>query len=375
MNRNSVIDLLKFLFILIIVLYHGHNFAGEEDFIFQGGANFVEFFFIVSGYLMASSGDRRTQKLQTISVGDESATFMWHKVKGLMPDLIVAWIIAFSVAAFVNEFDSREIASHAFRGIFDFLLLSQSGLKGFRPNAVTWYISAMLISMAILYPLMMKYKDVFFKVLAPLIALLLYGYMFSSFNMGLGGPSIWVGIAAKGLLRGLAGVSLGCVSYMACKRLKTINPTFLLSSIITLVEWGCYFVVCYIAFYKPHSKIDFYLVLFLTVGVTLTFSRKGNLTNRLADLKLFSWLGVFSLDLFLSHGFWSNVMDRLFPEESYWGIMPYYLVICFATALVVMGISTLIRKGTPVWRKAKPLFIVSADITAAEHYDEKRGNR
>lgn len=53
--RNGEIDFLRFLFSLIILLRHSSNIVGKEWYPFLGGAFAVEFFFIVSGYLMMAS--------------------------------------------------------------------------------------------------------------------------------------------------------------------------------------------------------------------------------------------------------------------------------------------------------------------------------
>ena len=57
-KRNGAIDLLKFLFSLMIVIYHGRLFANAENPLFRAGKIGVEFFFIVSGYLMAAKAEK-----------------------------------------------------------------------------------------------------------------------------------------------------------------------------------------------------------------------------------------------------------------------------------------------------------------------------
>ena len=52
-KRNGSIDFWKFIFSLVIMSFHSIYFAGDEKFLFYNGANMVEFFFLVSGFLMA----------------------------------------------------------------------------------------------------------------------------------------------------------------------------------------------------------------------------------------------------------------------------------------------------------------------------------
>ena len=68
-RRNYVIDLLKFIFSIVIVLYHINTLdlqpRGGGYLIAKSGFIAVEFFFIVSGYLLAQSTDRQTDRQTT----------------------------------------------------------------------------------------------------------------------------------------------------------------------------------------------------------------------------------------------------------------------------------------------------------------------
>ena len=61
-HRDYFIDLLKFVFALLIVLYHSKNLVENEgDSIFIGGVISVEFFFLTSGYYFAKSAAKKTE--------------------------------------------------------------------------------------------------------------------------------------------------------------------------------------------------------------------------------------------------------------------------------------------------------------------------
>ena len=61
-KRSGNLDLMKFLFSLMIIMFHGKNLATTESYIFPGGSIAVEFFFVVSGVLMARAAS--TYKMQ-----------------------------------------------------------------------------------------------------------------------------------------------------------------------------------------------------------------------------------------------------------------------------------------------------------------------
>ena len=64
-KRNGKIDLLRFLFAVIVLIYHSRYVVGDEKSLFLGGSFAVEFFFLVSGYLMMAN---RLDILKGISI-------------------------------------------------------------------------------------------------------------------------------------------------------------------------------------------------------------------------------------------------------------------------------------------------------------------
>ena len=118
----------------------------------------VEFFFVVSGLFMAASTLKPDSNL---SLGKDTFYFIKRKISGLMPNIYVAWVIAF-VVEHIGEFHLITILIHLVQSFLELLLITETGLRLFLANSVSWYLSAMLLGMLILYPLMKKYKDTFF---------------------------------------------------------------------------------------------------------------------------------------------------------------------------------------------------------------------
>ena len=105
-KRSGNLDLLKFIFSLMIVLFHGKNLTTTDSYIFPGGNIAVEFFFVVSGVLMARAAS--TYEMQD-NLGKDTFVFMKHKISGLMPNYYIAFIIAFIVA----HYDAASLSSLA----------------------------------------------------------------------------------------------------------------------------------------------------------------------------------------------------------------------------------------------------------------------
>ena len=90
-GRNGNIDLMRFVFCLIIILYHINNRLdlnppfglSEKYFSFCGeGRIGVEFFFIVSGYLLAVTAKKN---YSTNSIAASTKSFMYRKTMSIFP--------------------------------------------------------------------------------------------------------------------------------------------------------------------------------------------------------------------------------------------------------------------------------------------------
>ena len=77
--RNGKVDLLKFLFSIIVIIYHFDNAVKYPFEIFTRGYIGVEFFFVTSGFLFAKSLSKYTYQKETLisnSVGFMKKKFL-----------------------------------------------------------------------------------------------------------------------------------------------------------------------------------------------------------------------------------------------------------------------------------------------------------
>lgn len=343
-KRSGNLDLLKFLFSLMILMFHGKNLATSENYIFPGGSIAVEFFFVVSGVLMAKAA---SSYVMQDNLGKDTFVFMKHKISGLMPNYYVAFVIAFlvlhrgttSVSVLIKDLTSS---------VWELLLVINSGLRPSKSvcNGPVWYLSAMLLAMCIIWPIMRKLKDTFFYVIAPISALFLMGITYQNWK-SFGGQSIWLGCISKGTVRAFMSILLGCVAYKISEYLKQKEFTNLSKILFSIVEFLGYAAVFVVSFFIGRGKEDWFLLLVLAVCITITVSNVSIWADWFSH-PIFNWLGIFSYSLYLGHGFWSNSMVELFPELNYWTRIPVYLSISFATGLVIHFVSRGLRK---LWKE------------------------
>ena len=353
-KRSGNLDLMKFLFSVMIVIYHGKNLAFDEFILFPGGSAAVEFFFVVSGVLMARTATQREMKE---SLAKDTFAFMKHKFCGLMPNYYVAFVVAFIVSHLTAESVYR-IFKDLFYSVWELLLITSAGIRPVNglSNGAVWYMSAMLLAMFVIWPIMRKYKEMFFYVIAPLSTIFLMGITNRNWAR-FGPPSVWTGFCFRGTVRAFMGLLLGCIAYQLSELIKKQKFTNLSKLMFSAVEFGGYFSVFLICLLKHRGRMDWVVLLILAVCVTITFSGV-TIWNDWFSHPIFNWLGVFSYSLYLGHGYWSNALFELLPNYTYWQRMPIYLLISFATGLFIHYTSIGLRK---LWAargtKIKRMFI------------------
>lgn len=78
-KHNGIISFWKFMFSILILIFHCSDRAKEGKVLFIDGRIGVEFFFIVSGYLLAKKAFNNKENLDNI--GKETFVYIWKKNK------------------------------------------------------------------------------------------------------------------------------------------------------------------------------------------------------------------------------------------------------------------------------------------------------
>lgn len=345
-KRNGAIDLWKFVFSVVIVTFHTFLFFGDfTPSPFRGGNIAVEFFFLVSGFLMAQSASKI--KESNLSVGKHTGIFLSRKIKGLFPELLIAWIIGFIVEHLKSsDLSVARLVKDFLTGMWELFFLNMSGLIDFRANTVTWYISAMLLSMLILFPLLIKYKDTFIYVIAPCISIFLMGYLCKEFS-SLASPGKWTGFMLRGMIRAFAEIALGCILWAVCQKIKQYSYTTFMRSIISIVELSGYaFTLLWMWDHKT-SRMDFALLVVFSISITLTFSHTGIIAD-IFDNKFCYTLGKLSFPLYIGHIYWLHTLSVLLKNYSLKEQLLIYGCLLGISLSLIIFISYCIRKTMPI---------------------------
>lgn len=338
-RRNGRIDFLRFVFALVIMLHHSRYVLGDDNAVFIGGSLGVEFFFLVSGYLMAVSVEKAEKKGPMVHPGGETWAFLRRKLAGFLPEFLIAWGIGFVFVAFAEHYTLLQ-AFRAFRDeIFEVLLLKMTGIYLRGIDGVVWYLSAMLVSMAILYPLLRRHREGMERIVCPIAALLILGYFCQAFGHPRN-PTKWLGVVYKGLLRGFAELSLGVFLRIPVQWLRERPPrrwlriaaeAFALISLLYLL-W-------YMAGHKPALQ-DYFFILLLCLCLSLDFAGWGILTGFFEKdrvRRVTGLLAKYSGALFFSHLYFAQHLNSILSPDHYSGKIRLciYIALSLANGLVV----------------------------------------
>lgn len=166
-QHNTTIAIWKFLFSLLILWRHAEVYNpifANSHFNFIGGSIAIFFFFIVSGYLMTI----KALSMPTDNLGKSTFSYIGKKIIRFLPFIIVAETASIIVYVINGGQLNLPVILNSF---FDFTIVPQIFITHQKFLGIAWYISAMLVGMLILYPLIVKYKKNFLYLISPLIAL------------------------------------------------------------------------------------------------------------------------------------------------------------------------------------------------------------
>ncbi|MGN0517229.1 MAG: acyltransferase family protein [Acutalibacteraceae bacterium] len=307
-KRNGKIEFLRFIFCMSVLLFHFNQYImdklsfsnkGKITF-FSHGAIAVEFFFFVSGYLMAKSIFKRIDTpCNSRELSKDYVSFIYHKYMSVFPQNAVAFVIT-CVAFLLYEFNKKSsVLLYIFSAIPNFLMIDITGIRYRRPNGVNWYISAMLIAMMIIYPLCKKFYYTFTRYFAPLSAILILGWLTYT-QSNLTSPHTWLGLCFTGLIRAIAEISLGTTCFEISRYIQSIDLDKGKRILLTLLEIGTFAIICLYIVSDLSKKYDAMIAMLLFVLVFLAFSGVSY-GSGLFNNKLCYFLGKTSLPIYLSH--------------------------------------------------------------------------
>ncbi len=349
---NPEIDLLKFIFSVIVVIYHSKNISaiGSEA-LFKYGFTAVEFFFIVSGYLMVKSSKKFTAE----NIGKNTMSFVYNKAKILYPPFLFAFIVSFvirQISFFLYDgYTIFDLGKDALSSVGELLFLMKTGITfGTIFNGPTWYIGAMLLGMLILFPVLIKHRDWFLHTGSIVIAIFLYGFSYPvkhTLNY-----LEWSEFTTMSIIRAVAGLCLGCFACGLIERIeeKGIELKKPGKALLGLVQFGLLFIILFIMQREGKNNFDYVCMVYIFFLCLIVLSGLTGIKNILPD-KLCSFLGNCSLLMYLNHRYCIRFFNLIEYKGDPLVTLALYLVLVCVMSAVCQIVVTVCHK---IRQKAMP---------------------
>ena len=336
-KRNGAIDFWRFIFSICIVLCHVVYLNSYDKWTTSGNfwfANFrigVEYFFLVSGFLMAKNIEKWNETEIFGGAGKTTLQFIGNKLKGFYPEYLFAFCLSLLVTNLVKGAYTLTFPEN----VYDLFLINFLGI-GSTNFAVggSWYLSAMILSMAILFPILYAKRETFLYCIAPLISLFFLGWLYKQ-EGALGVAAQWNGYCPLGMLRAIAELCLGCVAYGIAGFLSKYRFTVVTKILLTVVEFAGYIGTLFISALWA-GKTDFFCLFLLFVAVIFSFSGQ-TYSVQIFSSRIFVKMGKFSLPLYLNHIVWARLLSTLNMPVSFPKELIVYLALSFASAFVCIS--------------------------------------
>lgn len=240
---------------------------------------------------MANNAYKKQKDLKKISVTKESVKFILNKYKSIFFYHLLAFIFSFIVYSFIHANNIMDPLKYLIESIPSILLIQMTGVPGLWINHIEWYISAMILSMMFLYPIILKYYNKFIKIIAPLLSIVLIFGMFYATGK-LTGVKTMIFIVYKSLLRAVAEIALGAIIFEVVRKLNQKKFSKFQRKMFTIVELLSYLFILFFIIVTLPYKYEFVALVLCVIGVTFSFSDityGKELFNKEFIYKLGSW--------------------------------------------------------------------------------------
>ena len=333
--KNKSINGLKGFLAIIIVLLHFFGMYSSYNYFYTGYLA-VEGFFIISGYFFYKAIIKRE---------DKNFEVIKERIKKLLPAYYVS-IFILILFYFILK-DAKRFFSIKFLPLLaELTLLQNSGFFPFELVNLSWYVSALVLSMLVIYALYKLLEDKLIYIF-PIIILVCYSFIYTSVgNLNVHGQQ--VSIYNLGLVRAIAGMSIGSL-------LTLINSkTKISQSISLLIELICIPMIIYLINGNTYCSNDFAFFIPFSLIFILQIKEQGIL-SKILNFKVFQIIGDNSYYIYLNQYISIFILIILFPDLN------SHLIVSLLILFILITLFTYLTKF--IINKSKNISFKRINIT------------
>lgn len=308
--RTDSIGLWKVLCTYMIVVLHWGGAIGWKL--------AVEFFFVVSGLLMAYDFD--TKKMGWLK-------YIRKRILRLWPHYIFSFIVFITVSTIRNGGGYNFIVSELRRSILEIIMLQIVGIGDYATNhGAVWYVSALVVSSILLYGGLKligksrRRRNVF-------CIICMFGGWYSQFVFGqmciVTYNSEMGFILIPGLIRGISEMAVGVECYYAGKWMENRKIFEKYGKILVFIEVLVMMVVT--AYTRTHLKNYIFIIMAYACAVTISFFVEHN-----SIFLVFNKWERYTYAIYLNH----PIILILFEGRALWMILTLVTLYSIITTMI-----------------------------------------
>ena len=173
--KNRAVEAWRFIVAIIICIFHFKRYDPNLGYLpFMGGYIGNIFFFVLGGFLLYRHFETK-EDISSFQRPEWSAVrYLGKRYMQVFPHHCFSWLLIAAVRVYCGLNTPKEIM---IKGFWEFFLVQETGLGGtFRVNNVVWYLSAFLIASFFIYYLLLKNKDRFLYLIAPVSIVIILAF-------------------------------------------------------------------------------------------------------------------------------------------------------------------------------------------------------
>ena len=366
------IDLLKFFLAIAIVILHCGEVYGGEDALLPMGGIAVEVFFIISGCLMCRTAQKDALESKK-TLGEDTVYFLWKKVKSILVPycvLVVIYLICWMYetgADLLLEEGKKAFLLKLLDYFPNIALVYMSGvMQDVHLINIAWYVSAMLLAMAVLYPLIRHFGKNYTLIVAPVSALFLMGFMYNAADGLYKGTNEFLVFMPQGLMRAFIALNLGCVAYELAEKLRSLLLTKLSKILLTVGALFLCLVLLFVMQYgERQSCYPLTLLMPLLIGILFSKQMAG---DAFFQNSVCTYLGRSSMYIYLYHVAVRRILLVTEVTLNY----TQALLIMLIGAFVMFVVTDLIEHAVHSLMKKHHWKLSRCFVQAADHAEDEK---
>lgn len=288
---------------------------------------------MVSGFYLAEYVKNKKHDETNKPLYMETLGYIWKTIKKIIPYYIGACLISFMVVSIVRFENYKILLLNFYQFVAEIFMLQMAGFSTYTLIGTEWYLSALIIALIIIFPLLNRYTDMMTHIIAPFLSIMIFGWIAHECGY-LTNTGYWTGMCYEGVLKAIASILAGvtCHEIVDALKEKQCNKRFKIC--ITLVELLVWFMtLCGMINGEKYSNYDFILALWIFVGLCITLSGI-TYTDRFINQAFSDFCAKLSIPLFLCHGYLLLVLPQYVETLEKWRALFVFLALVLFSILI-----------------------------------------